>query len=67
MHYKIYDGVEIPCDFTIENEWLGYLKSFTGRTPSDMNINALEDTLLLRLSAENMEKAFSIAAKIHSA
>jgi len=63
MHYRIHDGVEIPVDFTIEDQWLGYLKSFSTRTPSDMNIKALEDTWLLRLSAENMEKVFQLQPK----
>lgn len=36
MHFKIVDGVEIPADFTKENEWVAYLKSFTPSIPSDM-------------------------------
>jgi CRP-like cAMP-binding protein len=50
MHYKIIDGVEIPADFTKENEWVAYLKSFTNGTASDMSIKALENTQLLMLS-----------------
>jgi CRP/FNR family transcriptional regulator, anaerobic regulatory protein len=50
MYYKLNDGIEIPADFTIENEWLAYLKSFTTGTASDMYIKALEDTHLLVLS-----------------
>lgn len=64
MHYKLHDGVEIPCDFTRENEWLGYLKSFTGRTAADMSIKALEDTWLLRLSAADMGKLFQLQPKL---
>ncbi|GAA4335388.1 Crp/Fnr family transcriptional regulator [Mucilaginibacter gynuensis] len=60
MHYKVYDGVEIPCDFTSENGWLGYLNSFTNKTPSDMNIKALEETRLLLLSADNLEKVYQV-------
>lgn len=63
MHYKLHEGVEIPCDFTKENEWLGYLKSFTNRTPSDMNIKTLEDTKLLVLSADNLRKLFELQPK----
>jgi CRP-like cAMP-binding protein len=63
MHYKIHEGVEIPCDFTAEQEWLGYLKSFTNRTPSDMNIKVLEDTHLLRLSSDNFEKIYQFQPK----
>jgi CRP/FNR family transcriptional regulator, anaerobic regulatory protein len=56
MYYKIVDGTEIPFDFAIENQWLAYLKSFTNRTPSDMNIKVLEDTTLLRLEAGKMQE-----------
>jgi CRP-like cAMP-binding protein len=58
MHYKIHDGIEIPFDFTAENEWTGYIKSFNSGEPSDMAIKALEDTVLLRLSAEKMQSLF---------
>jgi CRP-like cAMP-binding protein len=58
MHYKIHDGIEIPFDFTVENEWTGYIKSFNTGEPSDMAIKAIEDTVLLRLSAEKMQRLF---------
>jgi CRP/FNR family transcriptional regulator, anaerobic regulatory protein len=58
MHYKIVDGIEVPADFTKENEWMAYLKSFTTHTPSDMNIKALEDTFLLTLSSTKMGELF---------
>ncbi len=58
MHFKIVDGVEIPADFTKENEWIAYLKSFTGSIPSDMNIKALENTYLLTLSNLKMSELF---------
>ncbi|TDH18076.1 Crp/Fnr family transcriptional regulator [Segetibacter sp. 3557_3] len=63
MLYQIQDGVEIPCEFIKENEWVGYLKSFSTASPSDMNIKALEDTKLLRISAENLTKLFHIQPK----
>src|SRR5271170_7479177 len=63
MHYKIYDGIEIPIDFTQENQWLAYLKSFTSQTPADIAIKMLEDTWLLRLSAANMQKLFELQPK----
>jgi len=55
MHFKSADGIEIPCDFTAEGQWLGYLKSFTSGLPADMAIKALEDTRLLKLSAGDMQ------------
>lgn len=66
MHYSIHDGIEIPIDFTQENQWLAYLKSFTTQTPADIAIKALEDTSVLRLSAANMQKLFSQQPKFMS-
>jgi CRP-like cAMP-binding protein len=63
MHYNVYDGVEVPCDFTAEGEWLGYLKSFTNKIPADMNIKALEDIHMLRLSAKNLQKVYEFQPK----
>jgi CRP-like cAMP-binding protein len=59
MHYQLSDGVEIPIDFTVEGEWMAYLKSFTGGIPSEMAIKALEDTRILKLSATKMQQLFS--------
>src|SRR5690242_2140964 len=56
MHYRLHDGVEIPSDFLAENEWVTYLNSFTNRIPSDTAIKALEDTVLLRISAETLSQ-----------
>ena len=63
MHYKIYDGLEIPIDFTPEGEWLAYLTSFSQGTASDMGIKALEDMHILRLSAANMQLLFQAQPK----
>jgi CRP-like cAMP-binding protein len=58
MYYRLYDGIEIPTDFALENEWASHLNSFTNQTPSDIGMKALEDTRLLRLSSENYEKVY---------
>jgi len=58
MLYQTYEGREIPFDFLAENEWVAYLKSFSRQIPSDLSIKALEDTVLLRLSLENMQRLF---------
>jgi CRP/FNR family transcriptional regulator, anaerobic regulatory protein len=63
MHYRLYDGMEIPIDFTPEGEWLAYLTSFSQGTPSDMGIKALEDMSILRLSASNMQLLFQAQPK----
>lgn len=58
MHHQVVDGVEIPADFTMENEWVGYLKSLTTNTPSEIYIKALEDTHLFLLSGNKMNELF---------
>ena len=58
MHYQIYDGEEIPCDFTTQDNWLAYLKSFASRQPSDMNIKVLEDTELFAFSGQKLQELF---------
>jgi CRP-like cAMP-binding protein len=63
MHYRIHDGTEIPIDFTIEGEWLGYLKSFTNGTPADVAIKVLEETRILKLSGANMQHLFQLQPK----
>jgi CRP-like cAMP-binding protein len=63
MHFKTADGIEIPCDFTAEGQWLGYLKSFTSGLPADMAIKALEDTRLLMLSAADTGQLFHMQPK----
>ena len=63
MHYQVHNGVEVPRDFTVENEWTGYIKSFNSGEPSDMAIKALEDTVMLRLSANKMQVLFQTDPK----
>jgi len=63
MYYKITDGNEVPCDFTAENGWVTYLKSFSTNSPSDMSIKALEDTCLLTLSNTRMGELFEVQPK----
>jgi CRP-like cAMP-binding protein len=66
MHYKLYDGMEIPVDFTPEGEWLAYLESFTNGTPADTGIKLLEDARVLTLSASNMQLLFQAQPKFAS-
>jgi CRP-like cAMP-binding protein len=59
MYYQLSDGIEIPRDFQMENEWVTYLKSLSNRTPSDMNIKAIEDTELFTISFDSAQKLFA--------
>ncbi len=58
MHYGIHDGVEIPCNFSMEGDWLASLKSFTDGTGTDVAIKALEDTYIREISAEHLQRLF---------
>ncbi|WP_350286952.1 Crp/Fnr family transcriptional regulator [uncultured Croceitalea sp.] len=58
MHYSLHDGNIVPCDFTPENNWAAYLKSFTNKISSDMNIIALENSELLILKSTDMYRLF---------
>jgi CRP-like cAMP-binding protein len=64
MHYRLYDGLEIPSDFLAENEWVTYLNSFTNKIPSDTAIKALEDTVLLRISSDTIERLLKEQPKL---
>ncbi len=63
MHYRLHDGMEIPIDFTPEEESIAYLSSFSQGIPSDVGIKALEDMRILKLSAANMQLLFQAQPK----
>jgi CRP-like cAMP-binding protein len=58
MHYSLHDGVEIPCNFSVEGEWMGSLKSFTSGSPTEVAIKALEDTSVREISAQHLQQLF---------
>jgi hypothetical protein len=33
MHFSLHNGVEIPCNFSLEADWMGSLKSFNSGSP----------------------------------
>lgn len=49
-------GVEHIYQIRMDNSWISDLKSFFLKDPSKYNIEALEDSALLRISNERMEK-----------
>lgn len=63
MYYRLHEGMEIPTDFAVEEEWMGSLNSFSNKTPSDINIKALEDTRLLTLTVEDFESVYQFQPK----
>ena len=58
MHYSLHDGVEIPCNFSLEGDWMGSLKSFTTGSPTDVAIKALEDTWIWEISGDHLQQLF---------
>ncbi|MGB3587554.1 MAG: Crp/Fnr family transcriptional regulator [Tunicatimonas sp.] len=60
MHYTNHDGDTIPCDFAMEGEWVAYLKSFSSGQPADMNIVALEDSLVYAFSRDRLQSLYQV-------
>jgi len=58
MYYHLVDGEEIALDFATEGDWVSSIKSINQGTPSEVNIKALEDSLVYRLSIDTMKDLF---------
>lgn len=56
--FHIKDGEEITGYFCFENEFTSSYKSFLTRQPSILYIQTLENTILVSLSYDNMQKAY---------
>jgi CRP-like cAMP-binding protein len=52
------DGNEITLQFAIEDWWVGDIASFTNQTPSQVYIQALEDSQLLIIQHDDKEALF---------
>ena len=63
MHYSLRDGIEIPCNFSVEGDWTGSLRSFESGLPTEIAIRALEDTWLREISAEQIQKLFRLSPR----
>jgi CRP-like cAMP-binding protein len=62
--YKIDEKGSIHnLQFAIENWWLNDLRSFHGQKPSALNIDALEDTMVLQISREQLISLYISAPK----
>jgi len=59
MHYSLHDGVEVPCNFSLDGCWTGSLKSFTTALPTEIGVKALEDTWIREISAEHFQQLCS--------
>src|SRR4030095_13416716 len=58
LHYSLHDGVEIPCNFSLEGDWMGSLKSFASGSPTEIAIKALEDTRIREISTDHLQQLF---------
>lgn len=62
--YKVdTDGNTHIIQFASENWWIMDLGSFHDRTPSELNIDALEDTMVLQISYDNLLSLYTQAPK----
>lgn len=52
------DGKEHINQLCLENWWINDLYSYLKRTPSEMFIQANEDSIVIRISKENLEELF---------
>lgn len=62
--YKIDDKGNVHVlQFAPENHWINDLGSFHGMTPSALNIDALEDTVVLQINREDLVALFKTSPK----
>jgi len=58
-HYHLKDGEEVTGYFSFENEFTSSLKSYLTRQPACNYVQALEDTTLILISYQQMQKMLS--------
>lgn len=63
-HYINEKGVDKIIQFAIENWWITNLESYVRNTPSTFTIDALEKSIILSISKDNLEKAFTEIPKL---
>jgi CRP-like cAMP-binding protein len=56
--YFLVDGEDITKDFCFENSFTGSVASFQTKKPARFNVVAMEDTRLVTLDYESLEKLF---------
>jgi CRP/FNR family transcriptional regulator, anaerobic regulatory protein len=64
--YKIDDQGNVHLlQFAAENYWITDLGSFYSEKPSELNIDALEDTMVLQISHDDLISLYTQAPKFH--
>jgi CRP-like cAMP-binding protein len=64
MFYLDDNGQEHIIMFSIEDWWTSDLGSFISQTPSDFNVQCLENTEIIQFSYDNIEEIFSKIPKL---
>jgi CRP-like cAMP-binding protein len=64
MFYLDDNGQEHIIMFSIEDWWTSDLGSFISQTPSDFNVQCLENTEIIQFSYDNIEEIFSNIPKL---
>ena len=56
------EGKEVNTQFSFENWWIGDISSFVNHTPSQINVQGLEESQLLIISEKNYVSLHNISA-----
>lgn len=59
------NGKEHNLQFAIENWWIGDIGSFHNNTPSKLNVEAIENSIILQVSKEDQLKLFTEYSKFN--
>jgi len=65
-HFHVKDGIEKTCDISFENSWVTDFHSFTHHMPGVMNLQALEDSTVLSISAEKLTALYQVCPRYES-
>lgn len=58
-YYKVIDGVEVSTFFSFEHNWVSAYTSFLRKTPSYLNVQAMEDCEVLILTYDDMQHLYN--------
>lgn len=64
MYYEIIDGEEKVCDFAFENDWITQYNSLLNKIPSEVSINAIEDSEIFVMDIVKIEELSQSLTKI---
>jgi len=62
-HFHVKDGEEKTCDISFENTFITEFRSFTNDIPSNINLQALEDTEVLLINRQSLFELYNECRK----